>query len=146
MPQKLTDKMAAIESLLGWICAHYGYVPGAEKTARQEWVSEPSPLDGPPAPPQFYNVECRGHCFTCIAEHKSRGKVPACPPEEKWLREYKRLRREYRIGEIEKLLKRLSGKNPSMAQAVWAVWVEPWPGALYNRSAVRWERRRSNLA
>lgn len=128
--QKLAEKMAAIESLLGWVCVYLEFAPGAMRARRQEWVSEPSPLDPPPHAPQITNPDCNGRCRTCMAYYQAAGKRPECPPEEKWVRERNRVRRQYRVGDVCDSLLRLADENVQMAQAVWAVWVEPWPGSL----------------
>lgn len=137
MSQGLLEKAAAVVSLLGFIYAHLDHAPCAERTARQEWISEPSPLDVPATPPRPVNLECKGHCHTCNAVFEAYGIKPACPPDEKWRREFRRLRREYRITDVERALLELldvelSDGTPGfmLAQAIWSVFVEPWPGEL----------------
>lgn len=125
--QKLADKIAAIESLLGFLFAHLDHMPNAARTARQEWISEPSLLDDPPKPPPLYNLNCSGHCRTCLAFHSIIGRKPDCPPDELWVREYKALRVRYRIADLERALLDLGSTDMLMAQAVWAAYVEPWP-------------------
>jgi hypothetical protein len=125
--QTLTDKVAAIESLLPFLFAHLDHVPAAMRTARQGWISERSPLDDSPAPSPAYNLDCNGRCYTCQAYAQSIGRAPVCPPEEAWAATRGMLRRRYRLEDIEASLMRLSRFDPTLAQAVWAVWVEPWP-------------------
>ena len=127
MTQKLAEKVEAIQSLLGFLFAHLDHVPGAAKTARQEWESEPSPLDEPKKPVVL--TECTAHCDTCLAYHATKGVRPSCP-DELWKREYRALRKRYRIVDLEDALLRLGEADIHMAQAVWAVFVEPWPGEL----------------
>jgi hypothetical protein len=70
-----------------------------------------------------YNVNCDGRCARCIEAHS--GKKPLCPPEEAWAAERAYLRREYRIADVWASLERLSWQEPSWAQAVWTLYVEP---------------------
>lgn len=130
MAQSFSDKCAAIESLLGWVYAHLDFIPAAARTQRQQWVSEPSPLDEPAPPPVAFNLECRGHCQTCLAYAKAHGLKVQCPPDEQWRREFSRVRREYRITDVTRALLELADVDVHQAQAVWAVYVEPWPGDL----------------
>ncbi len=121
--QSFADKCDAIESLLGFIFFHLDDIPGAIRV-QQYGASEI--LDGTT---QYrpINLECNGRCYTCLAYHKMLGKKPVCPPEEKWAREAEKLRRRYRIRDVENSVLRLSGVDPVQAQAVWAEHVEPWP-------------------
>jgi hypothetical protein len=148
--QTHADKLQAIQSLLFLLFAHRDHIPGAMRTARQEWISEPSPLDEPVDPPAPYNLACSGQCWTCRALQQQSKVMLPCPPEELWIREYRRLRREYRIEDIEKAMLDLGREHPSQAQAVWAVWIEPWPGELVDldrpalgtrTEAISWETR-----
>lgn len=126
MSQTLAEKMAAIRSLLPLVFAHRDYDPHGLKVRRAEWVSEPSHLDPPPLPTPTWTLDCDGHCHTCRAADPD----VKCPPEEKWLREYEKLRARYRIGDLEKAVVALRLDDLNAAQAVWVVFVEPWPGAL----------------
>jgi hypothetical protein len=127
MTQSLEDKIAAIRSLLPLIFTHRDFILGGAKTQRQEWVSERSHLDPAPLPPPTWRLDCDGHCHTChVASSRE------CPPEEKWLRVYHGLRARYRIRDLEEALLGLSVCDAALAQAVWAVFVEPWPGEIYN--------------
>lgn len=125
--QSLSDKCQGIISLLELVFLHRDFVPGAARTQRQEWVSEPSPLDEPR--PVVVITECNARCDTCLAYHERIGRRPQCP-DEKWLRERLKLRRCYRIADVECSLLKLAKFDISQAQAVWAVFVEPWPGEL----------------
>jgi hypothetical protein len=71
---------------------------------------------------------------------------PACPPEEKWMREYSKLRRRYRIGDLEKSIEHLSDHDATLAQAVWAVHVEPWPDPKTEPIAPETKGERARLA
>ena len=129
--QDFTAKCDAIISLLGCVWQDLDFVPGAMRTVPQKWVSEPSPLDPPYVPPVPDNPYCKGRCHTCLAYYRASGnKLFDCPPEVKWKREYDQLRARYRVGDVEVALMRLAEWEPEQAQAVWAVYVEPWPGAL----------------
>jgi len=123
--EAMTQKADAIISLLGLLFFHIDDAPHAMKTAHQSWESEPSPLD-PSRPPRSFNQDCNGACWTCLAEHRDRGKRPICPPEELWLAERDMLRRQYRLEDVYCALIKLSELYPSLAQAVWAKYVEPW--------------------
>lgn len=144
--QTLAEKIAAIESLLEFLFAYRDDIPGAARTQRQEWISEPSPLDPPPVPPPAYNLDCNGRCWTCRAFYASLGTSPACPPDEKWAREAETLRRTYRIRDIEESLFRLSDEDATKAQAVWAVHVEPWPDPKTEPIAPSVKEERARLA
>jgi hypothetical protein len=144
--QTRAEKMAAIESLLEFLFVYRDDIPGAARTQRQEWISEPSPLDPPPLAPRAYNLACNGRCWTCRAFYASLGKRPDCPPNDKWWRDADKLRAKYRIGDIEESLFRLSGENPTTAQAVWAVHVEPWPDPKTEPIAASVRKERDQLA
>jgi hypothetical protein len=143
--QDFDAKCQAIVSLLGSVFAHLDYVPGAQQTARQEWISEPSPLDPPAQPKPVYDLGCMGRCFTCLIAY-TVGKRPACPPDEKWAREYEQLRRRYRIRDVEESLLRLSWEENPLAQAVWAVHVEPWPDPRTEPIGMEAKAERARLA
>lgn len=138
--QSADDKIAAIVSLLGWVCMHLAWVPGAAHTARQQWVSMPSSLDDPivaPDDPEAAlaavpreNPFCKGRCVTCLKFHETINRKPDCPPEEKWAREFERVRRQFRVMDVEQALLELACWHIDAAQAVYAVFVEPWPGEL----------------
>lgn len=128
MSQPLTDKIAAIISLLGWVYAHLEYMPCAQRAPRQQWVSERSQLDEPPRRPHITMPECQGRCSTCLAYQEATGVRVECPPDERWMTEYRWVRRQYRITAVTKSLLRLAEVDVEQAQAVWAVYVEPWPG------------------
>jgi len=121
--QLFPDKCEAIRSLLPLIFWHLDYMPHAMKV-RRYGQSEGDPGKPPAAP---INVNCDGRCFTCLAYFKLMGKLPNCPPEEKWERERQSLRRKYRIIDLEDALLNLGAFAPNLAQAVWATYVEPWP-------------------
>lgn len=121
--QTFGEKCEAIESLLELIWWHLDFVPGAVRVHRYG-ESEGGAGPGSLAP---VVVDCNGRCFTCLAYWASRGKAPVCPPEEKWAREAAILRRRYRIKDVEDSVLRLAEQYPTQAQAVWAVYVEPWP-------------------
>ena len=132
MTQTLAAKLEAIESLLGALFTHRSLIPGGLKTTRQEWESEPSPLDGPPPEPYFPDPSCDGRCPVCVARHRERGRRPACPPEEAWRRLQRRLWRDYRMSDVEHAFLALSDESIVRAQSVWSVWVEPQGGDWYN--------------
>lgn len=118
--QTLTDKQAAIISILELVYFHLDRVPGAMHVQRYG-ESEGAPPER--REPLAYNVNCDGRCARCIEAHS--GKRPICPPEEAWAAERDYLRREYRIADVWESLERLSGYEPSWAQAVWTLYVEP---------------------
>jgi hypothetical protein len=120
--QSLDDKREAIKSLLPFIYYHLDFVPGALHVQR---YGESEGNEGPP--PRAYFIDCNGRCQTCLAWHRSVGKKPACPPEERWVIEYGTLRRKYRIRDIETAILGLADFDRIIAQAVWMTWVEPWP-------------------
>lgn len=126
MSQPFADKCEAIASLLGFVWYHLDFIDGAMRVQRYG-DSETGGEGRPPAEP--YYVGCNGRCYTCIAYHQTQGRKPACPPDEKWLRERATLRRRYRIADLEKSLVSMAQVEPNQAQAVWAVYVEPWPDA-----------------
>lgn len=126
--QTLTEKAAAIRSLLPLIFAHRDFIAGGTQVHRATWVSEPSPLDPPPPPPPLWNLACDGHCDNCRLVERITKKRTSCPPEEKWLRTYRGLRSRYRIRDLEVAIMCLADHDVIRAQAVWAVYVEPWPG------------------
>lgn len=134
MTQPLADKIAAIISLLGWVYAHLEYMPCAQRAPRQQWVSERSSLDEPPRRPRITLPECQGQCSTCLAYQEATGVRVECPPDEKWMTEYRRIRSQYRITAVTKSLLRLAEVDTDQAQAVWAVYVEPWPGQLVDHT------------
>jgi hypothetical protein len=118
--QSVADKTAAIISLLELVYFHVDKIPGAMHVQRYG-ESEGDP--GERRAPLAYNVNCNGRCARCIEAHS--GKKPLCPPEEVWAAERAYLRREYRIADVWESLERLSGHEPSWAQAVWTLYVEP---------------------
>ena len=121
MSQSLVDKCAAITSLLELVFYHLDRAPGAMHVQRYG-ESEGAPPEGR-REPLVYNVDCNGRCARCIEAHS--GKRPVCPPEEVWAAERAYFRREYRIADVWESLERLSGHEPSWAQAVWTLYVEP---------------------
>lgn len=123
--QTIDERCDAIKSLLPWIMAHLDHVPGAARVQRYG-ESE----GGAGTPPLEPYTECTGRCHTCRAYLATLGKEPVCPPDERWVREARWIRRRYRIDDLEKSIMRLAGHDPTVAQAVWAVYVEPWPGDL----------------
>lgn len=120
--QSLTDKAAAIESLLPFIYAHLDLHPDAMKPPRYG-DSE----GGAGHVTHSYYVGCNGRCFTCLAYFKASNRRPDCPPEESWVVMGRRLRRDYRITDLEAAILRLADYNRLWAQAVWMTFVEPWP-------------------
>jgi hypothetical protein len=122
--QTVDEKREAIISLLPFIYHHLSKVPGAAKTTHQEWISERSPLDDPPPPPP--PPDCNGWCSKCNAKE--------CPPDETWVNECRGLRSKYRIPELEYWLMRIKDLDVTTAQAVWAVYVEPTEGELFDAS------------
>lgn len=129
MTQPFADKLAAIRSLLELVYWHLDYIPGAMRVQRYG-ESEQEPPEHRVFLP--VNVDCNGRCYTCLAYYRLIGRRPDCPPEEKWERERADLRRRYRIADVEASLMRLADVDVTLAQAVWAVYVEPWPGALWD--------------
>ncbi len=121
MSQNLSEKCEAIISLLEFVWFHLDFVPGAMRVQRY------GESEGGAGHTVIFDPNCSGRCFTCLAYHKSKKQQPLCPPEERWVWERKKLRRRYRIGDIEAALIALSKCHPTQAQAVWAVYVEPWP-------------------
>jgi len=119
--QSVADKTVAIISLLELVYFHVDKIPGAMHVQRYG-ESEGAPPEGR-REPLVYNVNCNGRCARCIEAHS--GKKPLCPPEEVWAAERAYLRREYRIADVWESLERLSGHEPSWAQAVWTLYVEP---------------------
>ena len=146
MTQTFDAKQDAIISLLGCVFQDLDFVPGAMRAAPQKWVSEPSPLDPPYVPPASVNSNCRGRCYTCMAYYRASGVKPDCPPEVKWVREYKQLRARYRIEDVEASLVRLSWAWNDFAQAVWSVYVEPWPDPKTEPIAPEHRKERDGLA
>jgi hypothetical protein len=131
--QDFQSKCEAIRSLLPLIFWHLDYMPHALKIRRYGQAEG----DGGKPPPKPVNVNCDGRCWTCLAYFKLMGKLPACPPEERWENERKALRRKYRITDLEEAITRL---ETNLAQAVWAVYVEPWPEP--KTEPIGWEARR----
>jgi hypothetical protein len=121
--QRLSDKCEAIISLLALVFWHLELIPGAMKV--QRYGESDGTSDAKPPTP--YNLNCKGLCRDCWEDHRAIGKKPACPPEVTWVRVHDGLRRQYRIADVEAALIALRDANVSMAQAVWAVYVEPWP-------------------
>jgi hypothetical protein len=146
MMQAITDKCAAIISLLGLVWLHLDRIPGALKTPNQQWVSERSPLDDPPKPPAMYNIDCKGRCGNCWIAYEAAGVKPQCPPEEAWVSLREGLRRQYRIGDVEAALMDLATEDVAKAQAVWSVYVEPWPDPRTEPIAPDTKRERARLA
>lgn len=123
MTQRLSDKCDAIISLLALVFWHLELIPGAMKV--QRYGESDGTSDAKPPTP--YNLNCKGMCRDCWEDHRAIGKKPACPPEVTWVRVHDGLRRQYRIADVEAALIALRDANVVMAQAVWAVYVEPWP-------------------
>jgi hypothetical protein len=146
MTQAFRDKCEAICSLLGLMLYHLDDAPGRVIIQRQEWISEPSPLDPPRSLPDPYNVACEGRCQDCLNALKTSGRKPDCPPDELWVRERDALRRSYRMDDVEDALMRLSDCDPTHAQAVWAVYVEPWPDPKTEPIAPETRVERARLA
>ena len=121
MTQSLVDKQSAIVSLLELVYFHLDRIPGAMHV-QHYGEGEGAPPEGR-REPLVYNVDCDGRCARCIEAHS--GKKPLCPPEEVWAAERAYLRREYRIADVWESLEHLSGYNPTWAQAVWTLYVEP---------------------
>ena len=121
--QTLSDKAAAIESLLPFIYAHLDAHPAAMHV--QRYGDSDGDVHGPSV---TYYAGCNGRCFTCMAYfHATLNRRPNCPPEERWITEGRRLRRDYRITDLEQAILRLTDYNRLWAQAVWMTYVEPWP-------------------
>jgi hypothetical protein len=143
--QTTEAKREAIESLLPFVYAHLDKIPCAMKPTPAKWVSEPSSLDEPPhAPVEPRN--CSGHCHTCRAFGKAEWTRAMCPPEESWIVTRDMLRRRYRIADIEHAIMRLADHDATLAQAVWAVWVEPWPDPRTEPIAPETRAERARLA
>lgn len=121
--QDFLDKCDAITSLLPFIYAHLDAHPAAMHVQRY------GDSDGEGHGPSVtYYAGCNGRCFTCMAYFRATSnRRPDCPPEERWITEGRRLRRDYRITDLETCIMRLTDYSRLLAQAVWAVHVEPWP-------------------
>jgi hypothetical protein len=122
MTQSFADKCAAIESLLESVFAHLDYVPGAMRVQRYGDAE----LEGGSGIAQQTCIIRRWTCWGSWPQYRLIVQLPPKMSEEKWAREYADLRRRYRIADLEASLIRLSDAEPSQAQAVWAVHVEPW--------------------
>jgi hypothetical protein len=140
MSQNLSEKCEAIISLLEFVWFHLDFVPGAMH------VQQYGESEGGAGHTVIFDPNCSGRCFTCLAYHKSKKQQPLCPPEERWVWERIKLRRRYRMREIEEALIDLSKSELSQAQAVWAVYVEPWPDPKAEPISERARRERQTLA
>lgn len=140
MSQNLSEKCEAIISLLEFVWFHLDFVPGAMK------VQHYGESEGGAGHTVIFDPNCSGRCFTCLAYHKGKKQRPLCPPEERWVWERRKLRRRYRMGDIETTLIDLSKCQPMQAQAVWAVYVEPWPDLKTEPISESDRTRRQTLA
>ena len=134
--QTIEAKCEAIISLLQCVYAHLDYMPGAAQV--QHYGDSDDGATGAVAPPLV--AIRRWTCWQSWPQYRLVVQLPPKMSEEKWAREYEQLRRQYRIGDVEESLTRLSRYVPrkdevgdqegpdgrDMAQAVWAVHVEPW--------------------
>jgi hypothetical protein len=140
--QSIEEKRAAIITLLGLVFIHLDAIPGAAQTARQHWVSLPSSLDEIVVAPDGMDLEtvkarqnllCTGQCVDCWKFHREINRRPECPPDERWVRQFQNVRRDYDVEDVEAVLLMLAEYQPLEAMAVYAVFVEPWPGELVDR-------------
>jgi len=122
MTQDFTAKCETIVSLLQCVYAHLDYVPGALHVQRYGDSEEGAPTG--PAPCTV--VTRRWTCWQTWPQYRLIVQLPPRMTEEKWAAEYASLRKRYRIGDVEESLTRLSRVEPTLAQAVWAEYVEPW--------------------
>ena len=133
MTQPLDAKVAALKTLLPLLWSYMASMPGARTTPRYG----DSTIPGPP-PPEWLvaaGLDCGGECHFCDFGRSCRGDI--------WEAVSKRLSRQYRLAPIAAALVRLQGKAPQLAQAVNAVYVEPYdPKSEPVRPDQRRERER----
>jgi len=131
MTQPFPERVEAIRSLLPLLWA---YLASMTRTTPRYGDST---IPGPP-PPEWLvaaGLDCDGECNACHFERSCRGDI--------WEVVSKSLSRQYRLAPIAAALTRLQGKAPQLAQAVIAVYVEPYdPKSEPVRADQRKERER----